>query len=81
MMARPKGKRRPMKEIAQAVKMYVRGDLMTDIASRFGVTQPTVSYWVRRYGDKFSPRKFKLRTQGRHTIKEPNSVQEGEVQR
>lgn len=74
MMARPKGKPRAMADINTAVEMYTAGDRMTDIADRFGVTQPTVSYWMQRYGLAIGGRSFvrSKRKQGRRPDVVPN---------
>lgn len=78
MMARPKGKPRPMKDIRQAVAMYVAGTRMKDIADTFGVTQPTVSYWVTRHGDlPMVGGKLPARRKGRRTMQKPNERDAG----
>lgn len=74
MMARPKGKPRAMRDIRQAVEMYIAGAKMTDIAAKFGVKQPTVSYWVRRHGVSLGSKRYvaSIRKQGRRQDKVPN---------
>ena len=74
MMARPKGKPRARKDIRQAVKMYIDGVKMTEIATKFGVTQPTISYWVKRHGKSISGERYlkARRKQGRRQDEAPN---------
>jgi len=74
MMARPKGKPRPMKDLKQAVEMYIAGIKMTEIAAKFGVTQPTVSYWVKRHGNTLGKDRYwkAVRKQGRRQDKVPS---------
>lgn len=74
MMARPKGKPRAMKDIRQAVKMYIDGVKMDDIAAKFHVTQPTVSYWMKRHGEDIGKGDFiqAQRKQGRRAETAPN---------
>lgn len=71
MMARPRGPKRSKKVIAEAVKRYMANEPVDDIAKDIGVTQPTVSYWMKRYGKLFGNRRFRLRTQGRRKNLEP----------
>lgn len=73
MMARPKTKR-PMATIRQAVKLYIDGVKMDVIAEKFGVTQPTVSYWVKRHGKTMFGRKYtkSKRQRGRRMDLVPN---------
>jgi len=68
---RPKGNR-PREQIIAAVTAYVGGELMDDIAARFGVTQPTVSYWVNKYGQECGGAKFVRRKQGRRAEVAPD---------
>ena len=68
---RPKGAR-PREQIVAAVKAYVAGELMDDIAARFGVTQPTVSYWIAKHGQRYGGAKFVRRKQGRRADTSPN---------
>lgn len=74
MMARPKGKPRAAEDIRKAVEMYIAGDKMNDIAAPFGVTQPTVSYWMKRHGKRIGKKRFidAQRKQGRRQDEEPN---------
>jgi len=74
MMARPKGKPRAMKDIRQAVEMYIAGEKMDDIAEKFGVTQPTVSYWMKRHGKSLGHDRYiqSIRKQGRRQDAEPS---------
>lgn len=69
---RPKG-RRPREQIIAAVKAYVAGELMEDIAARFGVTQPTVSYWINKFGQQYGGTKFFRRNRGRRAEISPNT--------
>lgn len=73
MMARPKGKPRAMKDIRRAVNMYIDGVKMDDIAAQFGVTQPTVTYWMKRHGESLGRAKFiqSKRKQGRRADTTP----------
>jgi hypothetical protein len=63
-----------MADIRQAVERYIAGDKMNDIAAHFGVTQPTVSYWVKRHGLTIGAARYKkaLRHRGRRMDKEPS---------
>lgn len=65
MMARPAGKPRAMADIREAITMYKANVKVADIAEKFGVTQPTISYWVRRHGSSIGGKSFKVRKQGR----------------
>ena len=57
-------------DILTAIKRYIKGDLVSDIAESCHVTQSTVSYWIGRYGhlygDGYTPR-----TRGRRKLTEP----------
>lgn len=70
MMSRPKGKRDPA-VLRAAIKSFMAGEKLVDIAARHRVKQPSVSYWLRKYGPKFYPKTFKLRKQGRRMATEP----------
>lgn len=74
MMARPKGKPRQMRDIRKAIEMYIGGTRMRDIAAKFHVTQPTVTYWCKRHGETMFPGKYMtaVRKQGRRAEAEPN---------
>jgi hypothetical protein len=63
MMARPKGKR-DVAEIKSAIEECMAGATLTSIAERRGVSQPTISYWLHKWGKVYYPT-FKLRKQGR----------------
>ena len=63
---------RPREQIVAAVKAYVAGELMDDIAARFGVTQPTVSYWIAKHGQRYGGAKFVRRKQGRRADTSPS---------
>jgi transposase len=71
MMARPKGKR-PEAEIRSAIEEFMAGEKLNAIADRYGVRQPTVSYWIHKWGEAFFPGQFKLRKQGRRKDLAPN---------
>lgn len=68
---RPKGAR-PREHIIAAVKAYMSGELMDDIAARFGVTQPTVSYWIAKHGQRYGGAEFVRRKQGRRADASPS---------
>lgn len=70
-MARPKGKR-DFEQIRTAIDEFMAGEKLVDIGDRRGVSQPTVSYWLRKWGPKLHPTTFKLRKQGRRKETEPN---------
>jgi len=72
MMARPKGKRDEA-EIKSAIEEFMAGEKLTDIAERRGVSQPTISYWLRKWGTHYFPAQFKLRKQGRRMATEPTA--------
>lgn len=73
MMARPKAKR-PVKDIRRAVELYICGSKMQDIADMFNVTQPTVTYWVKKHGKSMFGKTYEksVRSQGRRTDEVPN---------
>jgi len=70
MMSRPKGKRN-VADIKAAIKSFMAGDKLVDIAAHYGVKQPSVSYWLKHFGPKYYPKTFKLRKQGRRRDTEP----------
>lgn len=70
-MARPKGKR-DFEQIKSAIEEFMAGEKLVDIGERRGVSQPTVSYWLRKWGPKLHPTTFQLRKQGRRKDIEPN---------
>lgn len=71
MMARPKGVR-DFEQIRSAIDEFMAGEKLTDIGERRGVSQPTVSYWLRKWGLKLYPTTFRLRKQGRRKDTVPN---------
>jgi uncharacterized protein YjcR len=71
MMARPPG-HRDDKEVRQCIEEYAHGAKQKDLADKFGVTQPTISYWISTFGAQVMGEKFKFRQQGRPQKKEPS---------
>lgn len=71
MMARPPGSHRSKAVIQEAVKRYMSDELVETIASDVGVTQPTISYWMRRYGKDMGGTGFKRRSRGRRLAEVP----------
>ena len=59
----PSGTARPPDEISLAaiVAEYMRGDRLIDIAGRQGVSKAQVSYWIKKYGDRYGGPGFTLR--------------------
>ena len=73
-MARPRGKNRSKEEVRAAVLRYMAGDKVEAIANDMGVAQPTISYWMKKYGKLFGDaegQKFKRRGRGRRMAEEP----------
>lgn len=71
MMSRPPG-HRDETEIRQCIEEFAHGAKQKDLAEKFGVSQPTISYWITTFGEKFMGKKFKFRKQGRPQLKEPS---------
>jgi len=71
MMSRPPG-HRDQTEIRQCIEEFAHGAKQKDLAEKFGVSQPTISYWIRTFGDAIMGKKFKFRKQGRPKLKEPS---------
>jgi transposase len=71
MMARPTGRRDEL-EIRQCIEEFAHGAKQKDLAKKYGVRQPTISYWVHTFGEKFMGPKFKVRKQGRPKLTEPS---------
>jgi transposase len=63
-----------MRDVKAALESYIAGEKMTVIAARYGVTQPTVSYWVKRHGKSMAGKRYLMskRKQGRRRDTEPN---------
>ena len=62
-----------MRDIRKAVALYIAGEKMNDIAAKFGITQPTVSYWVKRHGKNMGDghSAITMRKRGRRRDKVP----------
>jgi Mor family transcriptional regulator len=71
-MSRPPG-HRDDREIRQCIEEFAHGAKQEDLAAKYGVTQPTISYWVNTFGEKVMGKKFKFRKQGRPQQKEPSA--------
>lgn len=71
MMARPTG-HRDEAEIRQCIEEFAQGAKQKDLATKYGVRQPTISYWVRAYGKKVMGTKFRFRSQGRPKLSQPS---------
>ena len=69
-MPRLKG-RRSNSILAAAIKDYMAGDPVKLIAQRFEVSQPTITYWAKKFGSRFGGPGFVLRSQGLRPDKEP----------
>ena len=62
-----------MQQIRQCIEEFAHGATQKSLAEKFGVKQPTVSYWVHAFGTQVLGPKFKARKQGRPQLKEPNA--------
>jgi hypothetical protein len=72
MMSRPPGHRDEI-EIRQCIEEFAHGAKQKALAEKFGVKQPTISYWLHRFGKKFMGPKFRVRKQGRPKLPEPSA--------
>ena len=71
MMSRPPG-HRDQTEIRQCIEEFAHGAKQKDLADKFGVSQPTISYWISTFGEAVMGKKCKFRKQGRPKLKEPS---------